>query len=91
MVRVSLMAIRTRGRLIAGLTGTALLGASAFLEERVDFRESVDFLQIVSDGDAVQLQDFSVRTERSDGTAITLSVSGRFVSAELARCPRPAG
>ena len=56
-------------------------------DERADFRESVDFLQVVSDAGAVQLQDFNLRTERADGTAITLRVSGRFVSADLGEMP----
>jgi peptidylprolyl isomerase len=56
-------------------------------EERAGFRESVDFLRVVSDAGTVELQDFKARTERSDGTAITLEVTGQFVSAELGEMP----
>ena len=56
-------------------------------DERTDFRESVDFLAVVSDTGSVQIEDFIVRTERSDGTAITLSITGRFASAELGEIP----
>jgi peptidylprolyl isomerase len=52
-------------------------------DERAAFRERVDFLRAVSDGGVVGLEDFKARTEKTDGTEVTLSVSGRFVSAEL--------
>ena len=60
-------------------------GMSGFVceHERADFRGNVDFLDGVSDAGGVQLEDFEARTERTDGTVTTLSVRGRFVSAEL--------
>jgi len=110
------MAIHTRDRVIAGLIGTALLGASAFLasgcsehpdtvasqfytrlatldiggmsqlvcqNERAAFRESVAFLESVPGAQPPDLEDFEARTETSDGTAVVMRVSGRFVDAEL--------
>ena len=56
-------------------------------DERAVFQETVSFLHVVSDAGEVELQDFKARTERSDGTSVTLRVSGRFVSAELGEMP----
>jgi hypothetical protein len=109
------MPIRTRGRLIACLTLTALLGASAFLasgcsdhpdsvanrfytrlaaldiggmaqlvceHEQASFRESVAVLGSFPGEQPLELHDFEARTESSDGTAVVMRVSGRFVDEE---------
>ena len=51
-------------------------------DERFAFRESVSFLESVPDAPPLELEDFKARTERSDGTAVVMAVSGRFVDAE---------
>jgi FKBP-type peptidyl-prolyl cis-trans isomerase len=51
-------------------------------DERPAFRDSVGFLEGFSSARALQVQDFRARTERSDGTSVTMTVGGRFVSDE---------
>jgi len=51
-------------------------------DERAAFRESVAFMESVPGAQPLELDDFEARTERSDGTAVVMRVSGRFVDAE---------
>jgi peptidylprolyl isomerase len=62
---------------IDGMAGLVCSG------EEPALRDSVDFLEGVSGGSELALQDFKARTERSDGTTVTMSFSGRFVDADL--------
>ena len=61
------------------------IGSTAQLvceDERFAFRESVAFLESIPDAEPLSLEHFKARTERSDGTAVVMAVSGRFVDAE---------
>ena len=51
-------------------------------DERAGFRESVAFLESVPGAQPLEVEDFEARTERSDGTAVAMRVSGRFVDIE---------
>lgn len=51
-------------------------------DERFAFRESVAFLESVPDPHPLELEDFKARTDRSDGTAVVMKLSGRFVDGE---------
>jgi peptidylprolyl isomerase len=51
-------------------------------DERLTFRESVAFVESIPRAKPLELEEFDARTERSDGTAVAMRVSARFVDTE---------
>jgi hypothetical protein len=51
--------------------------------ERPAFRHGVAFLEQAPNGRGLRLEDFKARTERSDGTSVTMQVDGRLVKEEF--------
>jgi peptidylprolyl isomerase len=51
-------------------------------DDRIAFRESVAFVESIPHAKPLELEEFDARTERSDGTAVAMRVSARFVDTE---------